>query len=135
MIPDMENMKYGNHFYYGDHEEVVEGFHPDNGLIGQNFAGWEHVNIPSTDVYGGVSENNPLFVGYTLGDFNPANSRNNNDLKMITNMFEMFKPAANSPVLQGGTTEISPIFNTYVVNGRTYTTPLPSSFFGAIGAN
>ncbi|WP_170069042.1 hypothetical protein [Cecembia rubra] len=47
----------------------------------------------------------------------------------------MFKLQPNSPALTGGTTDFSPIFSEYVVNGKTYVTPLPSTFFGALGAD
>ena len=50
----------GNHFYFGSHEEMVEGFHPNNGIIGQNIPGHENIMIPETDIFGGVGENGPL---------------------------------------------------------------------------
>jgi len=133
--PDMENMRWGHNFYYGDHEEVVEGFHPVNGIIGQNVTGWEHIGIPETDVFGGIGENNPLFVGHTLGSYDPADPRANRDLKLINNLHQMFGLQAGSPALQGGKTDFSPIFNEYVVNGRTYVTPRPSAVFGAVSTN
>lgn len=133
--PDMANMKWGNHFYYGSNEEMVEGFHPINGIIGQNVPGWQNITIPDSDVFGGVGENDPLFVGYDVGKFSPADYRSVKDVKLVTNLFEMFKLKPNSPALSGGTTEFSPIFSEYVVNGKTYVTPLPSNFIGALGTN
>lgn len=133
--PDMANMKWGNHFYYGSSEEMVEGFHPINGIIGQNVPGWQHITIPETDVFGDVGENDPLFVGYTPGNYSPADYRAVKDAKFVNNLFEMFKLQSNSPALSGGSTEFSPIFSEYVVNGKTYVTPLPSSFIGALGSN
>jgi hypothetical protein len=133
--PDMANMAWGNQFYYGNHSEMVEGFHPVNGLIGQNVPGYEYVTIPTTDVFGAVGENDPLFVGYEVGNFQPSAYRSLSDVKFITNMFDTFKLQSTSPALTGGTTNFNPIFNQYVVNGKTYTTPLPSTFFGALGSN
>ncbi|MFN3802681.1 hypothetical protein [Belliella pelovolcani] len=133
--PDMANMKWGNHFYFGSHAEMVEGFHPNNGIIGQNIPGYENIVIPSTDVFGAVGENDPKFVGYTVGTYTPANYRAVSDAKFVNNLHEMFKLQADSPALSGGNTNFSPIFTEYVVNGKTYSTPLPSSFIGAVGAN
>ncbi|MBW3469638.1 hypothetical protein [Arthrospiribacter ruber] len=133
--PDMANMKWGNHFYFGSSEEAVEGFHPNNGIIGQDIPGYENIVVPSTDVFGGVGENDPKFVGYTVGNYTPANFRAVSDAKFVTNLFEMFKLQPDSPALTGGTTDFSPIFSEYVVNGKTYVTPLPSTFFGALGAD
>lgn len=132
--PDMANMRFGHNYYYGDHAEVVEGFHPINGIIGQNVTGWENIGIPATDVYGGIGENDPLFVGHTLGQYDPADPRANRDLELINNLFNKFKLQSNSPALQGGKTDFNPIFSEYVVNGRTYVTPRPSSYMGAAGA-
>lgn len=133
--PDMNNMKWGNHFYYGNHEEVVEGFHPVNGIIGQNIAGYEDVTIPESDVFGGIGENDPMFVDYEVGTISPAEFRDLDDVKFIDNMFEMFKLKPESPALNKGTTDFSPIFNQYEANGKTYTTPQPSNFIGALGSN
>ncbi|GHB26347.1 hypothetical protein [Mongoliitalea lutea] len=133
--PDMANMKWGNHFYFGSDPEMVEGFHPNNGIIGQNIPGWESIVVPDSDVFGGVGENDPMFVDYNVGTYTPANFRAVSDAKFINNMFDKFKLRADSPALTGGTTDFSPIFSEYVVNGRTYVTPLPSTFFGALGAN
>lgn len=133
--PDMNNMSWGNHFYYGNHAEVVEGFHPVNGIIGQNIPGYEDVVIPETDIYGGIGENDPLFVNYQVGTMEPSDFRALNDVKFMTNMFETFKLQPTSPALSAGTTDFSPIFSEYVVNGKTYTTPLPSDFIGALGSN
>jgi len=133
--PDMANIRYGNHFYYGSHQEMVDGFHPDNGLIGQNYPGYENVTIPSTDVYGGVGENAPRFVGYAVGSYTPAGYRAVNDAKFVTGLFDMFRLSGDSPALTGGKTDFSPIFSQYIVNGKTYVTPLPSSFIGARGSN
>ncbi|WP_040670775.1 hypothetical protein [Nitritalea halalkaliphila] len=133
--PDMPNMRWGNHYYYGNNAESVEGFHPENGLIGMNVPGYEDVIIPSSDVFGGIGENDPLFVDYNVGSFTPANFRALNDVGFITNMFEKFKLSPESPALTGGNTAFSPIFSSYEVNGKTYTTPLPSEFMGALGAN
>lgn len=133
--PDMANMKWGNHFYFGSHQEMVEGFHPINGIIGQNIPGWEQVTIPDSDIFGAVGANDPLFVGYTVGNYSPADFRAVTDAKFVNNMFDMFKLQSNSPALTGGNTDFSPIFSEYVVNGKTYVTPLPSSFIGALGSN
>lgn len=133
--PDMANMKWGNHFYYGSHAEMVEGFHPINGIIGQNIPGYENITIPTTDVFGDVGENDPKFVGYTVGSYTPANYRAVSDAKFVNNLHEMFKLQADSPALSGGNTDFNPIFSEYVVNGKTYVTPQPSSFIGAVGAN
>lgn len=131
--PDMVNMRWGHHFYYGNHQETVNGFHPDNGIIGQNIPGWEHIGIPDTDVFGGVGENDPRFVGYTVGSYSPNDYRAVNDVKFINDMFTMFRLRPDSPALNGGKTDFNPIFDQYVVNGKTYVTPRPSAFFGALG--
>lgn len=133
--PDMANMKWGNHFYFGSHEEMLEGFHPNNGIIGQNIPGYENIIIPKTDIFGGVGENDPLFVGYTVGNFTPNNFRALQDVKFVNDLFDLFKLQPNSPALNAGNTEFSPIFSEYVVNGKTYVTPLPSSYIGALGSN
>lgn len=133
--PDMANMKWGNHFYFGSHEEMVEGFHPNNGIIGQNIPGYENIIIPETDIFGGVGENDPLFAGYSVGNFAPSDFRALQDVKFVNNLFDLFKLQPNSPALTGGTTDFSPIFSEYVVNGKTYNTPLPSAFIGAVGSN
>lgn len=133
--PDMANMKWGNHFYFGSHEEMVEGFHPNNGIIGQNIPGYENIIIPESDIFGGVGENDPLFVGYTVGNFTPDNFRALQDVIFVNDLFDLFKLQPNSPALNAGNTEFSPIFSEYVVNGKTYVTPLPSSFIGALGSN
>ncbi len=132
--PDMANMRWGNHMYYGNHEEVVEGFHPSNGIIGQNLPGYEDIVIPESDIFGDIGENDPQFVGYEVGTFEPNDFRNLNDVRFIEDMFETFKLQSTSPALNAGTTDFEPIFSEYVVNGRTYQTPLPSTFIGALGA-
>lgn len=133
--PDMANTRWGNHFYFGSHEEMVEGFHPINGIIGQNIPGYENVVIPSTDIFGDVNENNPMFVGYNVASYSPADFRAVRDAKFVNNLHDMFKLQPGSPALTGGTTDFSPIFSEYVVNGKTYVTPLPSTFIGALGSN
>ncbi len=131
--PDMENIRFGHNFYYGDDEEVIVGFHPDNGIIGQNLPTYEDIVIPESDVWGAIGENDPMFKGYTLGDFDPEDSKSNKEVRLITNMFETFSLLPGSPALTGGTTtEFSPIFSEYVVNGKTYVTPLPAEFFGGV---
>ncbi|MCH7410224.1 hypothetical protein MM239_12520 [Belliella sp. DSM 111904] len=133
--PDMANMKWGNHFYYGSDEEMVEGFHPINGIIGQNVPGYEGITIPTSDIFGAVGDNDPMFVGYSVGSYTPANYRAMSDAKFVNDLFEMFKLSPESPAITGGTTDFSPIYSEYVANGKTYTTPLPSTFFGAVNAD
>ena len=129
--PDLENMAYGHQFYYGDHAEIIEGFHPNNGLIGlpNPDVGLE---IPESDIWSPVvGENNPMFANYTLGgEYNITAARDGSDVYFLTGS-EDFHLQSGSPALSGGFTGFEPRFASYEVNGKTYTTPLPSGFFGA----
>lgn len=126
--PDLANTVWGNHFYYGDDAEVVDEFHPSNGTIGQP-GGQE---IPDTDVFGGVGENDPMFVNYTLGgNFDIDFTREPSNVSLSTYSNADFSLQSGSPALTGGNTDFNPRFATYEVNGKVYNTPGPSAYFGA----
>jgi len=124
--PDLENTVWGHQFYYGDEQEIVDEFYPSNGTIGQEGG----QDIPDTDIAGGVGENDPLFVNYSLGSFDiDFNREPANVTRMPGN--SNFRLQSGSPALSGGNTDFTPRFATYEVNGKVYTTPGPSTHFGA----
>lgn len=131
--PDLANMEYGYHFYYGDDQEIVDQFHPSNGLIGfpNPTVG---LPIPESDVWSNLpGENDPLFVNYQLGGtYDIPSARNGSDVNFRPTGQD-FHLQAGSPALTGAKTDFQPRFESYTVNGRTYATPLPSEFFGAFG--
>ncbi|TVQ51240.1 MAG: hypothetical protein EA362_00650 [Saprospirales bacterium] len=131
--PDLANMEYGYQFYYGDEQEIVDQFHPSNGLI--DFPNPSvGLPIPESDVYSEIpGENDPLFVNYDLGgSYDISAARNGSDVN-FRSAAQDFHLQAGSPALTGAFTGFQPRFESYTVNGRTYTTPLPSEFFGAFG--
>jgi len=76
----------------------------------------------------GVGLNDPLFVSFPFNttpllDFNFNTSWN-------------FHLSAGSPAASGAKTDLVPYFTSgLTVNGKTYTSPLPSAYFGAFGVN
>lgn len=133
-IPDMENVKFGHSFYYGEEQEIIDGFYPEDDLVGNE--GSEGVAIPESDIAGGIGENDPLFANYTLGNgFDIAAARNGSDVRYIQANVADFKLQSGSPALGKGFDGFDPIFATYEVNGRTYETPRPKDFIGAFGTN
>jgi hypothetical protein len=126
--PDIANSQWGHHFYYGDEQIIVDEFYPSNGTLGR--PGGQPK--PTTDIAGGVGENNPMFVNYQLGTgFNITAAREGSSTAPLGNAD--FRLSAGSPALTGGNVGFEPRFATYVVNGKTYTTPRPAAYFGAFG--
>jgi hypothetical protein len=126
--PDLANTEWGFQYYYGDEEIIVEEFYPSNGTVGRV----EDQPRPSSDVAGGVGENDPLFANYTLGSFNIEAAREGSSVERLPSDAD-FRLSADSPALDGANTAFSPRYASYEVNGKTYTTPTPQSYFGAFG--
>ncbi|WP_373522164.1 hypothetical protein [Aquiflexum sp.] len=127
--PDLANTSWGYQYYYGDVEIIVEEFYPSNGTIGR--VGDQPK--PSTDVAGGVGENDPKFVNFALGTFDIQAAREGSTVSRMPQGAD-FRLQSDSPALTGAKTDFNPRYDSYLVNGKTYTTPRPQAFFGAFGA-
>ncbi len=127
--PDLANTEWGHQFYYGDEEIIVEEFYPSNGTIGREGG----QPIPSSDIAGGVHENDPMFVNYTLGSFDIEAAREGSTVARMPANAD-FHLLEGSPALSGAKTDFGPRYASYEVNGKVYQTPVPAAFFGAFGA-
>lgn len=81
--------------------------------------------------------NNPNFVNFTQStvDIMVGITDSGNTPDEYNENWD-FHLQSGSPALAGGTTSITPHFNTsgLVIDGKTYKSPAPSSFFGAFGS-
>ncbi len=113
--PEDDRSLISNTFYYGNSQEGVDQFQPSNEIVaGEN------------DVTGtSEGDNDPKFVNYpltTAGD------------NATFNTSWDFHLQADSPALGKGTTDFSRHFaDGLTINGKTYTSPAPATYIGAMG--
>ena len=115
---DLANTICDYSFYFGNEQIMIDEFYPTHGIL-------DGVSSPN-DIMGNVNDNNPNFV-----DYNVATGKLEN-----VDVFDYdFHLQANSTALTGAFTNFSPKISSLTIGGVTYTTPGPSSFYGAFGTN
>ncbi len=111
-----ERSTFSHNFFYGYNQTCVDQFQPDKEIIdGSN-------NVRGTK----AGENDPQFENFPLStDMSSA----------AFNTSWNFQLKAGSPALSGASTSIAPHFRTtgLTVNGKTYNSPAPAAYFGAMG--
>ncbi|HTN16933.1 MAG TPA: right-handed parallel beta-helix repeat-containing protein, partial [Chitinophagaceae bacterium] len=103
-------------YYYGFGQTTVDQFQPSSEII----AGTSDV-IAAT-----AGANDPKLANYPLGT-----DVNNGDFNSSWD----FHLQAGSPALTGGNTSFTPHFKSgLTLNGKSYNSPSPAAYFGALGA-
>jgi hypothetical protein len=127
--PDLTSASTGYNFYFGNSATIVEQFYPTTGSIvkGSGDFDTEH------DIQGGVNENDPKFVNVDIANFNSTTAANPESLNFPPTMD--FKLKSDSPALNKAKTDFSPKIASHAAGGKTYSTPAPAAYIGAVGAN
>lgn len=141
--PNVDLIEYGNNWYYGAVQTVVDEFYPTSntasvGLIGND----PRTPIPASDVTGNPGENNPMFVNFDPSNFEFSGNSTISTDPLRINIDPMpasanFHLQPGSPALTGGYTGFNFVHNSYTTldGSLTFSPPSPSEFFGAFGAN
>lgn len=141
--PDVANLEYGYNWNYGAVQTIVDEFYPTSATSSVGLIGIDpRTPFPTTDIAGGVGENNPMFVNFDPSSFTFSGSENistdplRNDITPMPSAAD-FHLAPNSPALTGAKVDFSPVHDSYVSLDGTHVfiAPAPSEFFGAYGAN
>jgi len=114
-----ERSVYDYNYYYGYTQECVDNFQ----------AGVADVVRGAHDVAGTLAgENDPLLVSYPLDNLQTATA--------FDRSWD-FHLKSNSPALTGAFTGFTPHFSTrgITIDGTTYQSPAPASYYGAFGNN
>lgn len=117
-LPEDPRGKVANNMYCGFTQDGVAGFQPSTEiLVGTNDV------ISKT-----VGDNDPKFVNFPL---------NNPSLNQTFNTAWDFKLTAGSPGIGEGITTFARLYATglTLANGKTYSSPAPSSTIGVFGTN
>lgn len=85
-----------------------------------------------------AGDKNPLFSNFTIQtnvDINAGSTKSGNIPQTYNSAWD-FRLSAGSPALTGGTTNFTRHFGTtgITIEGITYKSPAPASYFGAYGA-
>ncbi len=115
-VADTANFVNDYNWYFGNEKIMVDEFYPSNGIL-------SHSGCPH-DVIGSINANDPMFVGYNVATGKMVDL----DLKTLD-----FHLKTNSPALSGAYTSFSPRVTSLTIGGKTFTTPKPASYFGALG--
>lgn len=126
---DLQNIAVDNNLYYATYQEMVDEFIPTDAeastleVLGEN------------NIYGAVSENNPMFVAYDVDQFSydQYEAGETQPGNMNTNAGANLRLAAGSPALGAGTTSFSPVSVNWVhaTGDRAPSVMQPSNDLGA----
>lgn len=116
-LPDMVNTPYDHTHYYAYDETDRENFWPTTDVD-------DNGNPLTTEKPGDIIQQDPLFANYDV---------NTNKMNAIPNNYNDFKLTANSPGLNAGKTDFTPVISSLSAGGVTITIPGPSAFIGAYG--
>jgi hypothetical protein len=121
---DVANVAYGHSLKYGSAQEIVDLFlNPDS--VTERQPG---------DIFGGVGENNPLFVNYNVDafTFEQFNSGVNQPRNMNVVAGYNFRLADGSPAIGAGKTDFTPVQLEWTLTGAAAPTIMqPSADLGA----
>lgn len=121
---DVQNVAYNNNLKYGSYQEMVDLFlNPDSVTERQ-----------PNDIFGGVRDNNPMFVNYNVDAFtwDEYNAGENQPAAMNLVSNYNFRLAPNSPARNAGRTDFQPVSVTFTLTGNAAPTILaPSADLGA----
>lgn len=115
---DTSNVYSDYAFYFGNEQIMIDEFYPTHGILP-----YLH-NTCNNDIKGTLNANDPMFENYNVATGKLVNM----DLTALD-----FHLKSNSPALTGGKTDFSPQVPSMVLGGITYSTPNPTSYFGAFG--
>lgn len=125
---DVANVRYNNNLKYGSHQEIVDLFlNPDSVTERQ-----------PDDIFGGVGENNPLFVNYNVDQFTFEQFNSGVDQPRAMNVVDgyNFRLATGSPAIGAGRTDFQPVSVQFTLTGAAAPTILqPSADLGAYPVN
>ncbi len=120
---DLTNININYNLYYASHQEMVDEFIPSDSeeptlaVMGSN------------NIFGGVGENNPMFVNYDIDAFTMAdyNAGETQPLNMNIVSPWNFRLQTGSPAIGAGTTNFQPVSVQFTLSGAAAPTILPPS--------
>lgn len=130
---DLQNVSFNYNLYYASHQAMVDEFIPSDAVASTNQV------LGSNNKIGGVNDNNPMFVNYSIDQFSMAQyeAGEAQPSNMNSNSGANLRLASGSPALGAGTTSISPVAVTwqYAVGEWSPTIMQPSADLGAYPSN
>jgi hypothetical protein len=130
---DIQNITIDNNLYYATHQQMVDEFIPSDAEVSTLQT---HGN---NNIYGGVNENNPLFVSYDVDQFSYAQyeAGEAQPANMNSNAGANLRLQGSSPALGAGTTNFSPVTVNWVhaTGDRAPNVMQPSTDLGAYPSN
>jgi len=102
---DIPNVSVDNNLYYAHYQEMVDEFIPSDAVTSTQ------ATLGSNNIYGGVEDNNPLFVNYDVSQFSftDYNAGENQPRAMNQNDGANLRLSNGSPAIGAGVTSISPV--------------------------
>ncbi|OHX65097.1 hypothetical protein [Flammeovirga pacifica] len=125
---DMENTTVDYQYYYGNHDRMTSEFAPSNGYLKA---------ISENSIAGGdpMFENYNVQTAFTITESTPGDefpTPNEGRKFEEWNNYD-FHLKSNSEALTSGTVNVSPMYGSITVAGKTYSVPRSSDYIGAFG--
>lgn len=126
---DMENTTWGNTYYYGNNQAMINEFVPSNGVLNA----FEDSDIHNTDVAAGM----PMFANYdSKANFSIENADTEFPTPVESIVVDSFRKydfslKSGSPAVGAGSTSVSPMYANITIDGNEFITPSSASYIGA----
>ena len=126
---DIQNITIDNNLYYATHQQMVTEFIPSDAVASTTAA------LGSNNIYGGATENKPMFVNYDVDQFayDDYEAGEAQPTSMNSNSGANLRLASGSPAIGAGTTSFTPVSVNwvYAIGNRAPTPAAPSADLGA----
>jgi hypothetical protein len=130
---DIQNLRIDNNMYYATYQEMVDQFIPTDA------AASTLATLGPNNIYGGVKENNPLFVNYDADQFTyeqyEAGEAQPDNMNRVGSF--NFRLRNNSPAIGKGTTAFNPVTVNwvYATGNRAPSLMMPNVDLGCYPSN
>ncbi|MCW3467437.1 hypothetical protein [Chitinophaga nivalis] len=128
---DLENITYGHNLYYGNAPTLLNQFNATDGQTA----------FQATDIHGGIKQNNPLFYGYDVDQFDyttlggtvkaPAVTWKQQPLPLLIQGTSNFRIKSASPATGKGFTNFAPLNTTTATGDLAASVMKPGADLGA----